>query len=48
MWWKILLAGIVIFAISIGLLFGLLCVAKELADFIFGKGHYKEKEGDGK
>lgn len=41
MWWKLLLAAIAIYAISIGILF----VGKELADFILGKGHYKEKEG---
>ena len=44
MLWKILLAGIVIFAITLGILF----VGKEIADFIFGKGHYKEKEGGDK
>ena len=41
MLWKILLAAIAIYAISICILF----VGKELADFILGKGHYKEKEG---
>lgn len=41
MWWKMLLAGIAIFAITVCLLF----IGKEIADFLFGKGHYEEKEG---
>jgi len=44
MWWKILLAVIAIYAISIGLVF----CGKELSDFFNGKGHYKEKEGGDK
>lgn len=41
MWWKILLAGLAIFAIDIGLVF----IATEIRDFFKGEGHYKEKEG---
>lgn len=41
MLWKILLAGIAIFAISLVLLY----IGKEIADYINGKGHYKEGGG---